>query len=221
MRHCKIYAWLAISLTVISIPQNIYAETKYIYDAKGRLVEVQEQGATISRYTYDKVDNRKRVVTSWPAVIENGSFEDPVLASYRYGPEAPGLNFQYGAGISVAGDAWGFPAPKHGRQVAFLQSGGGAFGTIWMKATNLTAGKTYRINFSLSQRPGFPTNSVRLYVSNQLIWDAVPGSNQAFATYSSSVFVAQSSSVEVRFSSSPTSDDTGSGLDAVSISQIN
>ncbi len=57
------YFIAAVALT--SIASLASAETTIVtYDAKGRVVQVVRSNGVVTSYTYDKADNRKRVVTT-------------------------------------------------------------------------------------------------------------------------------------------------------------
>lgn len=62
---CAIVAVAAVATAALA------AETiTYVYDAKGRLIEVKRSGTVNDKvktvYTYDRVHNRTRVVTTLP-----------------------------------------------------------------------------------------------------------------------------------------------------------
>lgn len=206
-----------------AFPAGAEKTTRYQYDALGRLTGVQDDGSnpTSSTYQFDAASNRTRVIVSAPARVLNGGFENPAIGSYQYTPSTPDLAFVGNAGIAVNGDAWGFPAPWDGRQVGFVQSGSGQTGSIELTATSLVPGRTYRYAFAAAQRPGFPANSLKVYVDGNLVWNAAPSSASQFTPYPTLSFVASSDRSKIRFSSSATSYDSSSAVDAVSIERLN
>ena len=166
----------AFILTSIPMGAAMAMETlTYGYDALGRLIRTSKDaaGPNISTYQYDAASNRQRVTTYPEATIPNGDFENPALSSYVYDPAAPGLSFSGSAGISRYGDAWGFPTPWSGRQVAFLQASGGT-GAVEMTAVNLYPGHQYQIAFAAAQRPGYATNTLQGFVNGVQVWSGVP-----------------------------------------------
>lgn len=210
---CVVFAFLTLDASA-------QEQTNYAYDALGRLVQVSTNSGTTTAYNYDKASNRSRVQTVTPATIGNGSFEHPNLANYQYLPAAPDLQFVGSAGISVEGDAWGFPSPWEGRQVAFLQSSSSSIGAVQLQARNLTVGRTYRIMFALSQRPDYGVNTVRLLINGTLAWSSAPASDQQFTAYLGPTFTAAATTADLRFESSLTPNDSGSGLDAIGIQRL-
>jgi YD repeat-containing protein len=214
-----------VSMSLLYIASSADAEKtiRYGYDALGRLTSAQDDGANASatNYQFDAASNRTKLSISAPARVLNGAFEDPVIESYQYNPSAPELSFVGLAGIAVNGDAWGFPAPWDGRQVAFVQSASGQTGSVELTASGLVPGRPYRFAFATSQRPGYPANSLRVYIDGNLVWDAAPASATQFTPYPTSLFVASSETSKIRFSSSPTSYDSSSAVDSVSIERLN
>lgn len=211
---------------LVSIPMGaaMAMETlTYGYDALGRLIRTSKDaaGPNISTYQYDAASNRQRVITYPEATIPNGDFENPALSSYVYDPAAPGLSFSGSAGISRYGDAWGFPAPWSGRQVAFLQAASGGTGAVEMTAVNLYPGHQYQIAFAAAQRPGYATNTLQVFVNGAQVWSGIPASADHFTPYPTSTFVTSSDSVTIRFASSPSSQDSASAIDSISIQRLN
>lgn len=215
-------AVIGMALICVDTPADA-GITRYGYDALGRLTKVEGDGAnaSVTNYQFDAASNRTRVSTSTPARVLNGSLEDPAIGSYQYNPSVPDLSFIGGAGIAVNGDPWSFPAPWHGRQVAFVQSSSGQIGSVELTAKGLVPGRSYRYAFAASQRPGFPVNVLKVYIDGNLVWDAAPASASQFTPYPTSSFVASSETSKIRFSSSPTSYDSSSAIDAISIERLN
>jgi hypothetical protein len=71
-----------------------------------------------------------------------------------------------------------------------------------------------------ARRPGFPENSIRVLIDGQLVWNAAPGTADHFTAYPTQSFIARSTRAVVRFEASPTSYDSSSGIDAVSVQQL-
>ncbi|WP_322966066.1 hypothetical protein [Sphingomonas fuzhouensis] len=213
-------------LILLSIPMGaaMALETAtFSYDALGRLIRTSKDvaGPNISTYQYDAASNRQRATTYPEATIPNGDFENPALSSYVYDPAAPGLSFSGSAGISRYGDAWGFPAPWSGHQVAFLQATPGGTGAVEMTAVNLYPGHQYQIAFAAAQRPGYAANSLQVFINGVLVWSRVPASADHFTPYPTSSFVPSSDSVTIRFASSPSSQDSASAIDSISVQRLN
>lgn len=90
-----------------------------------------------------------------PALVPNGSFEDPATTSFQYNPVGNPWAFSVqsgtnGSGVARNGSLFSAsnPAAPEGLQVAFLQG----TGTITRPLTGLTPGVSYDVLFSAAQR---------------------------------------------------------------------
>lgn len=214
---------LGAALLCSAVPAGADRTTRYQYDGLGRLVTVQEDrpNATVSTYQIDAAGNRKRVIVTTPARVPNGSFETPAISCYQYNSSKPDVTFVGAAAIAVNGDAWGFPTPWAGRQVAIVQAAHGEAASVELTAANLVPGRTYRYAFAAAQRPNFPGNSLKVYIGGNLVWDAIPASATQFSTYPTGSFLASEATSKIRFSSTSTSYNFSSAVDAVSIERLN
>lgn len=205
---------------------SVAQESKqFTYDALGRLTKVESgsgpNDAQVSEYMFDKAGNRTRVQVSAPARVENGSFESPSLDHYQLAPQTPNVQYSGSAGIAVHGDAVGFSAPWHGRQVVFLQSTGATVGSVTMQAKNLIIGKTYQIAYAVSRRPGYGTNSVNVYINGTLVQTVTAPTDQGFTPFPTPSFVATQPEWTIRFEATHVPNDSATALDAVSIERLN
>lgn len=197
---------------------------RYTYDAKGRLTNVDSSnsGSGSRAYSFDKADNRTRMQnTGASAAVLNGDAENPAVSNYAYNPSASDLVFSGGAGIAQNGGAWGFPAPWSGNQVFFIQASGNTAGYVEMKAVRLTVGQRYQFAFASAQRPGFPANSMKIYIDGNLVWDAPPDTADRFTPHPTQSFIASKDTATIRFAATPTSYDSSSAVDAVSVQPLN
>lgn len=59
---------LLVGLTGVAMPASATETVRYVYDAKGRLVQVQRTGTVnngvTATYRYDRANNRRRVTVS-------------------------------------------------------------------------------------------------------------------------------------------------------------
>jgi hypothetical protein len=138
--------------------------------------------------------------------IANYSFETPTTSSFVYGATGGSWTFSAqsgsnGSGVTTNGSAFtasNSNAPA-GTQVGFIQGTGSIYQTI----TGLTAGKTYQVTVSLSQRQnaysGQVGNTVDFRVNGKTIttFDP-PQSSAAYADYSVT-FTAPAASVTLGF----------------------
>lgn len=203
---------------------NASEVVRYSYDAKGRLTNVDssDSGSGSRAYSYDKTDNRTRMQsTGASATVLNGDAENPAVSNYAYNPSAPDLVFSGGAGIAQNGGAWGFPTPWSGNQVFFIQASGNTAGYVEMKAVRLTIGQRYQFAFASAQRPGFPANNMKIYIDGSLVWDAPPDTADRFTPHPTQSFVATKDTAIIRFAATPTSYDSSSAIDAVSVQPLN
>ena len=215
-----------ISLIALLASPAVAAQStvSYQYDALGRLKSIQRGGskASISNYEFDAAGNRRHIVTNAAETVLNGPFESPALSNYNYRPSVANIVFSGNSGIAVNGDDWHFPLPWDGRQVAFVQSSpAGEGGSVELTAINLVVGRTYQFTFAVAQRPGFPANSLKAYIDNNLVFDRLPPSAAQFSAFPTPPFVASSSTSKIRFSSSPSDYDSASGIDSVGIERLN
>jgi hypothetical protein len=118
----------------------------------------------------------------------------------------------------VAGNnsAWGFAAAPDGDQVAFLQSAPSGTGTITHNVAGLTPGASYRISFSLAQRPGFGVNPVTVTAAGTNLGTFTPPSS-AFSRFTTPPFQANGGTITVSFTGATRTEDSASGLDLVSV----
>ena len=203
---------------------NASEVVRYSYDAKGRLTNIDSSnsGSGSRAYSFDKADNRTRMQnTGANATVLNGDAENPAVSNYAYNPSAPDLVFSGGAGIAQNGGAWGFPAPWSGNQVFFIQASGNTAGYVEMKAVRLTIGQRYQFAFASAQRPGFPANNMKIYIDGNLVWDAPPDTPDRFTPHPTQSFVASKDTATIRFAATPTSYDSSSAIDAVSVQPLN
>ncbi|EZP56497.1 hypothetical protein BW41_00643 [Sphingomonas sp. RIT328] len=213
--------FVSLSLTVSATASETVRNT---YDAKGRLTNVDgsNSGSGSRVYSFDKADNRTRMQnTGAGATVLNGDAENPAVSNYAYNPSAPDLVFYGGAGIAQNGGAWGFPAPWSGNQVFFIQASGNTAGYVEMKAVRLTVGQRYQFAFASAQRPGFPANNMKIYIDGNLVWDAPPDTADRFTPHPTQSFIASKDTATIRFAATPTSYDSSSAVDAVSVQPLN
>ncbi|QDC36362.1 hypothetical protein FIL70_02990 [Sphingobium fuliginis ATCC 27551] len=198
----------------------------YGYDGHGRLISKTVDGPQNSStsYIFDKADNRTQVsVTTGQSIILNRSFEFPQVSDFQYQPDASsaqGISFVSGSGVARNGGAWGFPTPWQGSQVAFLQATSSGAGYFDVPITGLTVGATYRVAFATAQRPNYAANAVTVSVAGQVLWNGIPASATQFTPYATNSFVANAATMTLRFSASPSSVDSASAIDAVSVQKL-
>ena len=198
----------------------------YGYDAHGRLISKTVDGSQNSStsYVFDKADNRTQVsVTTGQSIILNRSFEFPQVSDFQYTPDASsaqGITFVSGSGVARNGGAWGFPAPWHGSQVALLPATSSGTGYFDIPVSGLIVGATYRIAFATAQRPNYAANAVTVSIGGQVIWSGIPASAAQFTPYATNSFVANAATMTLRFSASPSSVDSASAIDSVSVQKL-
>lgn len=219
---------IAAALASVSVAVLAGETITYSYDARGRLTKAAHSGTVnngvVTSYGLDKADNRISVTTtgggSGPAEPPAAglSFELPeVGASFAYNPTLAGFTFVSNAGIAGNGSAWGFAAAPDGDQVAFLQSvPGAAPGAVQHTLTGLTGGGSYRLSFSLAQRPGFTANPVTVRADGVSLGTFMPGSTH-FERFTTPAFQASGTTATIGFSGGSSNVDAASGLDAVTI----
>jgi YD repeat-containing protein len=224
--HMRVISSLIFVSMTFSHQGDAQSTESYGYDARGRLISKTVEGPQNSStsYLFDKADNRTQVnVSTGQSIILNRSFEYPQVSDFQYRPDtssAQGMLFAQQAGVARNGGAWGFPAPWQGDQVAFLQAGGSSEGSFEMPITGLTIGATYRIAFAAAQRPNYPANAVSVSISGQALWSDVPASAAHFTAYATNSFVASAATMVLKFSATPSSVDSASGIDSVSVQKL-
>lgn len=66
----RLIACVLVAVTALATAALAAETITYVYDAKGRLIEVKRAGTVNDKvktvYTYDRVHNRTRVVTTLP-----------------------------------------------------------------------------------------------------------------------------------------------------------
>jgi hypothetical protein len=90
-----------------------------------------------------------------------------------------------------------------------------------MKAVRLTIGQRYQFAFASAQRPGFPANNMKIYIDGNLVWDAPPDTADRFTPHPTQSFIAGKDTATIRFAATPTSYDSSSAVDAVSVQPLN
>lgn len=197
------------------------AETvSYGYDSLGRLVRVTRNGGVSADYSYDRSDNRSRVVVTaapLPApVVTNGSFEAPEMGTgfyaYAYNPNS---GFTGNSGIAANGSGWGFAAAPDGDQVAFVQNGPAA-AIVSLQVSGLVPGASYKVSFRMSGRPGYVAIPLTLAFDGQSI-GTFQAATASFAAATSPAFTATASSGTLTFTGIATADYYTSGIDLVTV----
>jgi predicted nucleic acid-binding Zn-ribbon protein len=152
-------------------------------------------------------------------IIINGSFEAPQIGGWRVYKSIPGWNTSQGPGIEVQHGVAG--KPQHGNQLVELDSHAN---TAIYQDVRTQAGKTYRLTFYFSARPGTRAGDNKLQVSwgGRVIatLDAGKGgSNTSWKAYSY-VVSAGTNRTRLTFKDVGISNGLGTYIDNVSIKEI-
>lgn len=241
---------LVIGTAVVASAGAAAAETiTYVYDAHGRLVQVQRtgapQGTETAQYSYDQADNRTRVLTTStnpntpppppppppstpaPSYYNPYSFETPALgASFAYRPAVDHVTFSGNSGLAGNGSSLGFTAAPSGTQIAFLHSVPNEGSSITLRFGDLSSGQNYRVRFRLAQRPGYSANPISvIYNGVALQNSASPGSatfwpsSVSFGEYFTYWFTAATDTVSIEFRTYPGTEGPASAVDYVSLQE--
>lgn len=190
----------------------------YRYDSVGRLRHVGRSGTVNpnldAAYIFDKANNRTAKIGN--GSVPDFSFEEPeVGAGYVYQPTVSGVTFVYPSGVAANQSGWGFDVASEGDQVAFIQSVPGATGRIVLNVSNLEAGQTYTVSFSISQRAGFAPNPITAVVNgaNLGTYSPIPSFNR----FTTPAFVAGGNSATLEFVGMAFTADIATALDLVRV----
>jgi len=153
-------------------------------------------------------------------VVADGSFELPeVGGGFVYAPAPAGTAFAGGAGVAGNGSAFGFQAAPDGDQTGFLQAASSGGGSITLNVTGLTPGATYRVGFSLAQRPGFGAVTVAAAFGQTALGSYTPTS-AAFTPFTTTTFTPAGTSGRIVFSAGAAPGDVATAIDQVMLELV-
>ncbi|MFO0957376.1 MAG: RHS repeat-associated core domain-containing protein [Isosphaeraceae bacterium] len=208
----------------------------YSYDYHNRLVEVDSLpygGVTsvVAKYVYDALGRRIGVQEGWSAgtasTVSDGGFESPYAGptgtwtSFVVDPTGTAWTYTGSAGVTAngSGHTAGNPNAPEGTQVAFLQYGTSS--TISQTIAGWSAG-TYRITFDAAQRANYQDSYqvFEVLVDGKVVGVFRPGGT-SYAAYRTDDFTVSAGTHTISFVGlNPNGGDNTALIDAVAIAAV-